>query len=570
MKRTILAVFLALTLLLPAALASCEEFSKPSLLEQAMNDNAKFLKDAAQKTNDSLIANSPFLKLMQSAMNSGTITLGMDVNDGEDNFQLNGKIYIDNNAFAALLEGTENDEVHNLGIYFKDQTFTLDLKDALDVEPFSLSLDVINSIINEVQYIEPYSQDSADESALDESAMADFATKVSNLLVDIMAELSCTIEEESITVGGEAVACIVTTYTIDDESFTEVITKLLNGMNTIIDGMDDTFKNRITAIIEDLFTEYNDEYYYYEDEYLSTLPLPFAGTLLSKAYKMNIADTEMDDLNIEDILDPDFVIGKLEEIGFSIEGTFKTAVSQAKGYIVYSSFEINAEADEQAITISAEIDLGANASFADDKKMEFKFSVPGTAFKLTYLWDAEETNDIFNVNTYIDAEVKTKMGALTNTTTVRIIELELDYKKADGAFELDISSDLVSLYFVDYDDYDYFGNMGYFDSNTPLFTITGVLLYDKKSVDLTISSISSDLLMDEDFTTPITIKIETGCTMPEIPQADVISSSDELCELLGYEDIYYLVGDIFGTDDEWYDWEDDWDDYAEPEFSLDY
>jgi hypothetical protein len=244
--------------------------------------------------------------------------------------------------------------------------------------------------------------------------------------------------------------------------------------------------------------------------------------------------TSGDEFDPSKIFDAEYLIGFLDKAGFTFSGTLKIAVSKDKNYLVYSSLDTDFTADNKSTKISFTADLGANASIYDDKKITFNLTGGGMNYAVSLVWDVENSADRFDADAYVDVNM------------MKMFETKIGYDRKTGDFKLDLYSDYLS----DFSDDDYSSNPN------PIFTAEGTLLYTDTTADLTIKSF---IIEGETTANPLSIKFATGCEMPAAPAATEITSSQQLCELLGCDDIQSLLSDIFGgliSDDSYEDYYD--------------
>ncbi len=548
MKKTLSAVFLIAAMLFSAALASCEETSKPSLNDNSGWEDGTNLQNAFAATADAMLGELSVFKTFENAFESGTITFG--VNDESQETGAEGTVYIDGDDFAAVIEALSNGETQNIGLYYKAGALTVDMESAAGVAPFSLSEGVLNAILEQAQS----GVTSGITSVLGGEDFIELGNRANELFVEIGSAIPCEVTEESVTVGGKSVACYVTTYTVDNETFKTIITSFCEGMGEIIDEMGESFAEAFGSLIEELAGSFDDfggdEYFEYSDmafepNLSATRSSDSQLTLLGEFLGLGIADDES--LDFSDIFDAENIIGKLEEVGFMFNGVFKFAVSKSKGYVVYESFDIGAETEGEAASFGLAVDHGANASIYDDKKIELKFKAPDGEVTAALVWNVENNKDILNIGIDADAVVKSKINGISNTTELSVANVSFEYNKADGAFVLELYSDLYDLMQGEFG-YGDFGGMAASGTTVPIISVEGVYLIGEKSFEFRINSVTA---MDETITNPLWFTITEGCEMPEIPQATALETVEELCEYFDCESLDDLFGGIFGITDEY-------------------
>lgn len=552
-KIKVLALTVALLMLVLPALASCEDFLQPSLYEQAVNDNVKFMKDVTKATNDAIITNSPLLKVLNSALKSGTFEVA--VKNGEDNEELNSNLYIDNGNFAFLFSAKDGEEeLANAGFYFKDKVITVEPGEDEEVSAFKISLDTIKNIISELQGI-------AGEDAffalplLDESELESIISKDDEAFKKAILEIPHTVKKEKVKVGEKEIDCILTTYTLDNESVKKFITTYLNGVKKILDEAGEEFKNYIYSLFDYFFKLIS-------EGDLSVIGDGFLALPKTTYGNVSLLSASDDELTGEKLFDPAFIIEQFEKANVTVEGTFDFAVSQKTGYIVKNEIGLSAgDGDDFELDLSLVLELGENAVFGEDQKLEIKIDTKETAINAVVVCDAEDTSESYKLNAYVDVDVELKQGLGRTTINLRALEFDLDYIKANGEFTIGLSSQLLDYFLPMYGES--LSEMAADSGSEPLVTIKGVLKYDKTSVDFSLSSIESELI-DEVPDFDFSIKVKTGGTLPQIPEAAEITTADGLCEHFGYDDLESLIGDLFGGTGEWdedwdYSWDEDWD-----------
>lgn len=527
-SKRFLAFLLVLTLLALPALSSCEELFAETLYEKAVDDNPAFIADAVKTTNDAVIANSPLLKVVKSAVDAkkGGVTLDFDA--GDDG-KANVKFYFADTDFAGNIKAGNGAENFDIDFYKNGDTWTFDLGDKFEVEPFKIKQELIDQIFTalEEKGIGIASRISLPDG--DQSQAEAFITGLTEVLTKAIDELECKVTKEKVKVGEKEIGCIVSTYTVNDASFEKFLTVLINGLKAEIDKTGAEF----SSTIMDLIDEFIDEFFY-------------------NPMENNEAPTA------EDLLNPEYIINKLKESGFTVSGTFKIAVSSDKGYIVYEEATLNVKLNEEECSFSLKVDLGSKASFSEGKKIEFSLKAPDTDISITLKWNPEDNAESFKANATIDMVAVLMTGKMKTTTTMKLLDLTIDHNKTSGEYTIKVDSDAMDLF------------AGGLTSkrNGPLFEIKGVLKYDSKSVDFSVTSITSSL-SDEVPPFALSIKFETDAALPQAPEATLLSTTEELYSFFGFDDFDEFLNEFFFTTYSEYNWDDDWD-ISEPDFSLSY
>ena len=110
----------------------------------------------------------------------------------------------------------------------------------------------------------------------------------------------------------------------------------------------------------------------------------------------------------------------------TVEGTFDFAVSQKTGYIVKNEIGLSAgDGDDFELDLSLVLELGENAVFGEDQKLEIKIDTKETAINAVVVCDAEDTSESYKLNAYVDVDVELKQGLGRTTINLALWNLTL-------------------------------------------------------------------------------------------------------------------------------------------------